>query len=174
MKAALLAQEEGSNTALPNTCDAHPGPGVSLAGAATSTIFVMTKRYVVINTCRNKHNFVVTKLCHDKHVFVTTKHLFCFNKSMLVMTKAKIFCCDKSFVVTNIILLRQTHVWRDKSMLVMTKLLSQQNYVCCDKYLSQHNVCMTNMCLSRQKTSIFLSRQKTCFVTTNTSLSQQK
>ena len=47
------------------------------------------------------------KFCHDKHTFVTTNTL-CF-----VATK-HMFC-------------------RDKNMLVVTKRLSQQTLVCCDK-----------------------------------------
>ena len=66
---------------------------MSLVGAATSIIFVF---------CRGKH----------------VKHIFC----------------------------------RDKSMLVMTNLLSRQNYVCRDKtFLSQQIFVMTNMCMSQQR-----------------------
>ena len=50
----------------------HKPRGVSLAGAATTIIFVSTK---VDNFCRGKHSFVETKdvFCRDKHVFVATK-----------------------------------------------------------------------------------------------------
>ena len=42
---------------------------LSLAGAATSMIFVMTE------------------ICYNKHVFVMIKHVFCRNKSVLVAKK---------------------------------------------------------------------------------------
>ena len=88
----------------------HVWSQVSLAGVATSIIFVRTKvlswqKYA----CRNK-SFVVTSLhlsrqtCvgHDKSKFVTTKHVFCRDKSMLSW---QLFCCDKHvFVVTKMVL----------------------------------------------------------------------
>ena len=52
------------------------GWSLSLAGAATSIIFVATK---VLS--RQTH------VCHNKHMFVATKHIFCCDKSMLAMTK---------------------------------------------------------------------------------------
>ena len=56
---------------------------LSLAGAATSIIFVVTK-----------HAF-----CHDKNMLVATNMHFCHNKSMLVATKSMLpqnyVCCDK-------------------------------------------------------------------------------
>ena len=100
---------------------------LSLAGAATSIIFVVTKhvfcRYksVFVATklllwqtcfCRNKYNF-----CRDKftsittNIFVATKHVFCCDKNMLVMIKVlsrqKFLLQQKYFVATNIIMLWQ-------------------------------------------------------------------
>ena len=49
---------------------------VSLAGAATSIIFVVTKVLM-----RQTH------VCSDKPMFVMTKHVCCYDKSMLVVTK---------------------------------------------------------------------------------------
>ena len=61
---------------------AHGGGGrrrfscsfLSLAGAATSIIFVATKHLSRQNICRDKHAFVATKdiFCRNKHVFVVT------------------------------------------------------------------------------------------------------
>ena len=70
------------------------------------------------------------------------------------------FCCNKSFVTANTFV---THI--------RTKLLSGQNYVCCDKtfitkkYLSQQ----TRICCDKSfvMTSILLLHQGMCFVTTN-------
>ena len=67
--------------------------------------------------------------------------------------------------MTSILLWRQkTCVCRDKSMLVETKPLSRQNYVCCDKYLSRNKFCRekhvlvaANIILSRQA---YFSRDK--------------
>ena len=64
--------------------------GVSLAGAATSIIFVPTK-------ILSRQMF-----CSDRHVFVTTKHIFCRDKSMLAATNLS---HDKiMFVATNVML----------------------------------------------------------------------
>ena len=73
------------------------------------------------------------KFCCDKHVFVATKHVFCRDKSMLVTTKCLLrqtyFCCDKTFVKTNICC--------DKHNFVAAKLLSWQAYFCCDKHVKK-------------------------------------
>ena len=74
------------------------------------------------------------------------KHHFCHDKHVFVVTK-HVFC-------------------HDKSMLAATKLLSQQNYICCDHFCC---CCDKNFVM----TSILLSWQKTCFVVTKVSLSQQ-
>ena len=86
-----------------------PPPTPSLAGAATSIIFVMTKvslRQTCV--CCDKHTFVTTKdvfchknICRDKHSFVVTKvvmtkHIFCRDKSILVVTNLCHFCHDKN------------------------------------------------------------------------------
>ena len=46
------------------------------------------------------------RFCRDKHMFVATKHVFCYNRSMLVVKKLlsqqTYFCHDKTFVATNI------------------------------------------------------------------------
>ena len=128
---------------------------LSLAGAAPSTIFVVTKLL-----SRQTHlswqntSFVATKVyllrqnfCHDKIMFVTTKYFLttniCHDKHMFVMMKVLLwqayFCQDKRCVLS-----WQTCVFHNKSKLVMTNLL-----------LSWQNMCfvMTNMCLclSQQK-----------------------
>ena len=105
---------------------------LSLAGAATSIIFVATKVFVVTNmfvmtnTCLSWQKKIFchnTYACHDKYllwrkfccdmltfvvtsVFVTTKHLFCLDKSLLswqsMLVTTKIVCCDKYNFVTTI------------------------------------------------------------------------
>ena len=71
----------------------------SLAGAATSIIFVETRLLLLqMYACRDRH------FCRDKHVFVTTKLLsrqayFCGDKQTIDM-----FCRDKHvFVATKIL-----------------------------------------------------------------------
>ena len=99
--------------------------------------------------CRDKHDFVALKLlscetyfCHDKPAFVATKHLFCLDKSMLVVTKPLSqtqFRRDKSFIAASILFLRQKTCDKtkkqnknknvfcpNKSMLVASRLLSRQ------------------------------------------------
>ena len=109
----------------------HPS-SLSLAGAARSTIFVIT--------------FVMTK-----RVFVMTKHIFCCDKSTLAMTKLlskqNYVCSGKhTFVMTKL------SSWQ---IFVMAKLhLSWQAHFCHNKrrVLSQqtHVFVMTNTCLLQQ------------------------
>ena len=119
------------------------GRELSLAGAATSIIFVTTKvvsrhtclsqqtyfcrnkSFVVTNICCDKHNFTATNIlslqayfCHDKHVFVSTKHIFCHDKSMLVATKLLSWQTQQIFVVT-IVLLQQKYFCHD----IMTNII---------------------------------------------------
>ena len=122
---------------------------LSLAGAATGIIFVVTKvllwqaYFCHDNTCLSQQNmsFVTTKVCLPQQNFCRDKIMFCHEKHMQKLT-----CQDKTFVRTILCLLQQMFVW--------TKLLSQQKYVCRDKRF-----------ITR---SILLSQQKTCFVVTNT------
>ena len=101
---------------------------------------------------RDKSKF--RHLCY-KRVFVATKHVF--------LSRQK-YACDKTFVATK-------RFCCDKHNFVATKLLSRQAYFCRDerRVLSRHT------CLWRQKyaSRIFLSRQNTSFVSTNTRLSRQ-
>ena len=103
------------------------------------------------------------------------KYNFCYHKSFVatntsfVTTKACLswqnFCRDM------FILLRQTRVCRDKSMLVITKLLLQQICVCRNKSFvatkilchDKHNFVLASILLSQEKT----------FVATKTCLSRQ-
>ena len=96
--------------------DVHSG--LSLVGAATSIIFVMTSILLLRQThiCCEKTCLLSLqksacrdKFCHNKHNFVVTKQAyFCHNQHVFVMTKV---CLS----------------WQN---------LSWQNYVCCNKYLS--------------------------------------
>ena len=78
---------------------------------------------------QNKHVFVETNA-----MFFATKYVFCRDKKYAcrdqTFVATKYFCCDTGFVATSILLSR---VCRDKSKLVATKLLWQQNYVYRDK-----------------------------------------
>ena len=146
------------------------GNTLSLVGAATSNIFVATN--VLLRQ---------TRVCYNKHV--------CYDKTCL-LSRQKYGCQDKTFVQTNIFLLRQKHNF------VATKLLPRQAYFCRDKHVfvattkqkteqnkkrlfwhacGNETFVMTNTCLSWQKyfvaTNIILSLQKFChgkhtFVTT--------
>ena len=96
---------------------------LSLSGAATSIIFVVTsfvatklskvclsrqKYFVVTNIilscqkfCRGKHTFAVTKdmFCHhDSHVFVATKDVFCHHDSHVFAVTKDVFCHHDSHV----------------------------------------------------------------------------
>ena len=142
---------------------------LSLAGAATSVILVAIK--VLLRQ---------THVCCDKSM----RRQNCRDKIMFVLTKY--FCCDKTFVVTNIC--------HDKHMFVAASiLLSWQKTFCHNKrafiainislswqiFVMRKVLLQQKICLSCQKffvvtTSILLSRQKTCFVTTNACLSRQK
>ena len=81
------------------------------------------------------------------NIFVVTK---------FVATNIKhIFCRDKRFVVTSILLSWQKMFCHDKHVFVMTKLcLLQQIFVmtkiCCDKGFVRTSSILSNMCLSRQ------------------------
>ena len=101
----------------------HNMSDLSLAGAATSIIFVMTK------VCLLRHNFYTTNLLLlGQHVFVATKHVFCRDKSIFVTTKVlsqQAYSCYNKRCV----LLQQTCVFCDKHMFVVTKLLLQQKYL---------------------------------------------
>ena len=173
---------------------------ISLAGAATSFIFVATNTclprrktsFVVSKVCLSRHLLRQTYFCRDKHVFAATKHVFCLDKSMFVAT----FCCDKltfvatntclprrntSFVVSKVCLsrhlLRQTYFCRDKHVYAATKHVfcrDKSMFVatfCCDKL----TFVATNTCLPRRNTSFVVS--KVClsrhFAVTNLLLSRQ-
>ena len=101
---------------------------VSLVGAATSIIFVTTK-VLSLQTrlswqtcawhafCHNKSMFIVTKLllqqnydCHDKYLSWQTFWVLSWQKYFATTTKI----CDRTFVTTSILLLRQ------KTRFVMT------------------------------------------------------
>ena len=112
--------------------------------------------------------------CRDKHGFMTTEHVFCRDKSMLVVTKVlsrkNYVCRDKTFVAT--------HICRDKQNFVATKFyacLSRQNtFFCRDKTMlveTKHVFVATNICRDKhtfvaKKTNV-LCRDKHMFVATN-------
>ena len=110
---------------------------VSLARAATSTIFVATK---------------LTRVCRDK-----TRPL----------SRQKYACRDKRFVATKLCLLRQktkriaTNVLSRKIFVATNTCLSRQTYFCRDKrpvlHLSQITFVTTNIC--RDKTVYILKME---------------
>ena len=84
--------------------------------------------------CREK-TFVATKLCLSwQNIFVATKRLSQIFVTTNVFVTTKVlwwqayFCRDKRHVLS-----WQICVCHNKSKLFVTKVLSQQNYVCCDK-----------------------------------------
>ena len=83
-------------------------PILSLAGAATSIIFVATKALSL------QHVFFATNRC-----FFSPKHVFCCDKSMLVA-----FCRDKTFIARDIC--RDKHNFVDKGFVATSLLLSRQ------------------------------------------------
>ena len=105
-----------------NKFNCHHGL-LSLEGAATSVIYVMTK-VLSQQTC----------VCHDKHMLVMTNVLclsqaLCSGKSMLVAMFCydTCACCDKY-------LSRQTKFCHDKHTFGMTKyVFCHDKHVCCDK-----------------------------------------
>ena len=103
---------------------------VSLVGAASSTIFVVT------DTCLSQQNtsFVATKL-NDKYAFVMTKELL----------RQPYFCCDKKmcFVMTN-------RFVTTKVCLSQQNFCHNKNFVATSILLSQQKTCFvaTNRCLS--------------------------
>ena len=91
-----------------------------------------------------------TRVCRHKHVFVPTKHL-----TKVYLSRQNFL---QSFVARNICrhntcLSRQKYACRDKIMFVAANMCHDKS--CHDKHI-----------LTQQ--SILLSRQKTCFVATNT------
>ena len=95
-----------------NCCRVEWGYFLSLTGAATSIIFVATKKLLQ-----------QTRVCCNKHLFVATKHVSCRNKSMLAVTKL----CSWQNLWQNLChdryLSRQTHVCRGRTF-VTTKILA--------------------------------------------------
>ena len=77
-------------------------------------------------------------------MFVTTKQFFCHNKSMPVATKPLL---RQNYVCRDKIFLLRQFVFRNRHVFVMTKVLSRQAY--------------------------FFSQQKTSYIVTKVSLSQQ-
>ena len=107
---------------------------LSLAGAATSIIFVATNPYLLwrntsfdsTKVCLPRQNFSRDKIvcrdqifwswqkfCRDKHTFVATKDVFCHYKHVFVTTKVSL---SRQKYVTSILLSRRTRVCREKTL----------------------------------------------------------
>ena len=125
---------------------------MSLAGAATSIIFVATEVRLPRQTfCCDEIMFVATKLLMQQ-IFVLTN---------MCLSRQAYFCCDKGrvFFATNACLSQM--FCHNKNTSVTTKPLSQQAYFCCDKgrvFLRQTRVC--HKC--SVTTKIHLSQQNLC------------
>ena len=116
---------------------------------------------IIIGGNCHKYHF-----CPDKRRLLSRQKYACRNKSFVAtkscLLRQNIFvttniCHNKHNFVATTFLLWQTRVCRDK-----TRLLSWQNYVSII-FVATNNFAMTKV----------LSRQKTCFVMTNTCLSRQ-
>ena len=102
------------------------GSPISLAGAATTIIFVTTK---------------------EKHVFVMTKHVFCCNKSTLAMKKL-LSWQNENLLWQNVFVVTKLLLWQ---IFVATNMcLSQQNYV--KMCFVMTNTCLSQeTCVSHDK-----------------------
>ena len=132
---------------------------ISLAGAATSIIFVTTKVLSRQTRCDktqslswqkcarcDKVMFVATNMCF-LHNFVATKVLswqvyFCHDKHMLVMTKH----------------VKSLNFCHNKIMFVATKVLSWQNIFSCGKFCHNRHIFVTTKDVFCR--TILLSQQK--------------
>ena len=112
--------------------------GVSLAGVATSIIFVATKVLSRLTHVRvlSQHSMLVAtnifgsdkSFVTDFFVFVATKPFCCCNKHNFVATSLLLSRQNTSFVATKACLWRQACFCRDKR-----RVLSRQTCVCRDK-----------------------------------------
>ena len=109
---------------------------LSLAGAATSIIFVATKFFwgldnVFVATkqvfCRDKSMVVATKLLSKQNIFSLSRQ----NMSFVAIKLWKYhFCPDKSFVATNMCLSRQMFVGTNVILSRQTRVCRDKNYTC--------------------------------------------
>ena len=153
-----------------HTC--REGLFLSLAGAATSIIFLAIKRFVAtsilltsILLSRQKTCFVVTNTWSSawwrRLPTPAEKGYFYRWRELPQVSFFSRVCRGKTRLLS-----RQKYACRDK---VLPNILSLQ--FCCDKSsVATKSFVATNILL----TSILLSRQKTCFVVTNRCLSRQK
>ena len=127
---------------------------LSLAGAATSIIFVVTKHAF----CHYKSVFVVTKLLSRQTCFCCNKYNFCCDKFTFVTTNT---CCRNK----TCLLLQQKYACHDESF-VMAKVFVATKIFCHDKqFCCGESVVMARMLLLRQKmcgSSHQWSRQVQC------------
>ena len=153
---------------------------VSLVGAATSMIFVMTKvlscQHVLV-ACLMRQTCVCCSKTHDKTHVLSRQKYACRDKTFAT---TNISLLQQIFVMTNIILLRQVLSRQAYFCSDKTHLLSWQKYACHDKHVFVATyICVYVCVLSQQKyfvmTNIILSWQnKHTFVTTNMCLPWQK
>ena len=115
---------------------------LSLAGAATSIIFVATKFFVVVaTTCLSQQNrsFVATKVwllrqnfCRNKIFF--SQNIFYLSRQNMSFVAIKLrkyhFCRDKSFFATNVCLSRQMFVGTNVILSRQTRVCRDKNYTC--------------------------------------------
>ena len=94
--------------------------------------------------------------CSGKTFSSSWQKYFCCNKHVFVLLQQAYFCRNKRCVC----FLQQMHVRHDKCKLVMTNILSWQNYVCGHKYLLRQNFCCNKNMFA--VTSKLLSWQNFC------------
>ena len=111
---------------------------LSLAGAATSIIFVATY-LVVTKLCLSRRNIFVAAKRLLRQIFFATKVIF----------RQENFCCDKSMLVVTKHLSWQTRVCQDKQNFCHDKhtFVAKKDILCSHK----HVFVAINTCLSRQK-----------------------
>ena len=111
----------------------HDGSKISLAGAAKSIIFVVTKH----SFCRDRSMLVIMAkvlswqayFCHDKTCLLSWQKYACHDKTVVMTNTCFVstnICQDKSFVVTKLFC-------HDIHNFVVTKVLSRQTCDCHDK-----------------------------------------
>ena len=125
-----------------NDCKGPGGRELSLAGAATSIIFVcLGSRPTYF--CRDKTR---QKFCRDKLTFVATNKVFVVTNHIFVATNVCLLrqnvCRDKHVFVS-------TNICRDKSFVGTKNSLSQQTEFCRYKRLVSASILLYHVCRDR-------------------------
>ena len=125
-------------------------PPLSLAGAVTSIIFVATKDLTGQNTSKYiKYLSPQTQFCRDKTL--SRQVYFCRDNTCLSQQNTS-FCRDKSMLFA-------TNTWLSRQIFIATELFCRDKHNFVETKLGKHTFVVA---------SILFSRQRTCFVTSNT------